>query len=147
MQVAFATQDNIHVDSHFGWAKKIDIYDVSSEGYNFLRTIDFGDDLTEDGNEDKLIPKIKAVTECTIVYVSAIGGGAASRLLKNKITPLKPENQEKEIIAVLNQLTETLKSPPPWLRKVIKPKLTRFDFEEDSSLEKLQEVASHDGNN
>lgn len=144
MKVAFATQDNIHVDSHFGWAKKIDIYDVSSEGYDFLRTIDFGDDLAEDGNEDKLIPKIKAVADCTIVYVSAIGSGAASRLLKNKITPLKPANQEKEIVAVLSQLTETLKAPPPWLRKVIKPKLTKFNVEETN--EKLEEVASHDRN-
>ena len=131
MKVAFATQDNIHINAHFGWAKKVDIYDVSSEGYNFLNTIEFGGVLKEDGNEDKLVPKINAVADCTIVYVSAIGGSAASRLLKNQITPLKAENKEDEITDVLNSLVKTLDNPPPWLRKALRQKTTSFDFEEE----------------
>ena len=131
MKVAFATQDNIHINAHFGWAKKVDIYDVSSEGYNFLNTTEFGGILKEDGNEDKLVPKINAVADCTIVYVSAIGGSAASRLLKNQITPLKAENKEDEITDVLNSLVKTLDNPPPWLRKALKQKTTSFDFEEE----------------
>ena len=131
MKVAFATQDNIHINAHFGWAKKVDIYDVSAEGYNFLNTIEFGGVLKEDGNEDKLVPKINAVADCTIVYVSAIGGSAASRLLKNQITPLKAENKDDEIAAVLNSLVKTLGNPPPWLRKALRQKTTSFDFEEE----------------
>ncbi|MDJ0741760.1 MAG: nitrogen fixation protein NifX [Xenococcaceae cyanobacterium MO_167.B27] len=131
MKVAFATQDNVHINAHFGWAKKVDIYDVSSEGYNFLNTVEFGGDLKEDGNEDKLVPKIKAVSDCTIVYVSAIGGSAASRLLKNKITPLKAENQDDEITDVLNVLVKTLGDPPPWLRKALGKNATSFDFDDE----------------
>ena len=131
MKVAFATQDNIHINAHFGWAKKVDIYDVSAEGYNFLNTIEFGGDLKEDGNEDKLVPKINAVADCTIVYVSAIGGSAASRLLKNQITPLKAENQDDEIADVLNSLVKTLDNPPPWLRKALGQRATSFDFEDE----------------
>lgn len=131
MKVAFATQDNVHINAHFGWAKKVDIYDVSSEGYNFLNTVEFGGVLKEDGNEDKLVPKINAVADCTLVYVSAIGGSAASRLLKNKITPLKAENQDDEITDVLNILVKTLDNPPPWLRKALGKNATSFDFDDE----------------
>ena len=131
MKVAVATQDNIHINAHFGWAKKVDVYDVSSEGYNFLNTIEFGGDLKEDGNEDKLLPKINAVADCTIVYVSAIGGSAASRLLKNKITPLKADNKDDEIGEVLKILVKTLGNPPPWLRKALGKNATSFDFDDD----------------
>lgn len=131
MKVAFATQDNIHINAHFGWAKKVDIYDVSSEGYSFLTTIEFWENMQEDGNEDKLIPKLNAIADCTIVYVSAIGGSAASRLLKEKITPLKVENDATEIADVLNRLIPTLRNPPPWLRKTLKPKVNSLKFEEE----------------
>ncbi len=134
MKVAFVTQDNVHINAHFGWAKKVDIYDVSSEGYDFLNTVEFGGELKEDGNEDKLMPKMNAVADCTIVYVSAIGGSAASRLLKNKITPLKAENQEDEIADVLDSLVKTLDNPPPWLRKALGKNASRFDFEEQEEL-------------
>jgi nitrogen fixation protein NifX len=131
MKVAFATQDNVHINAHFGWAKKVDVYDVSFEGYTFLNTVEFGGDLKEDGNEDKLVPKINAVADCAIVYVSAIGGSAASRLLKHKITPLKAESQNDEITDVLNSLVKTLGNPPPWLRKVLGTHTTSFEFEDE----------------
>ncbi len=131
MKVAFATQDHLHINAHFGWAKTLDIYDVSTDGYNFLNTVEFGGDLKEDGNEDKLVPKIKAVADCTIVYVSAIGGSAASRLLKNKITPLKAENKNDQITDVLNILVKTLGNPPPWLRKALGQNTKNFDFEDE----------------
>ncbi len=131
MKVAFATQDNVHINAHFGWAKKVDIYDVSDEGFDFLNTVEFGGELKEDGNEDKLVPKINAVEGCTLVYVSAIGGSAASRLLKNKITPLKAENKDEEITDVLNSLVKTLGNPPPWLRKALGKNATSFDFEDE----------------
>lgn len=131
MKVAFATQDNVHINAHFGWAKKVDIYDVSSEGYNFLNTVEFGGVLKEDGNEDKLVPKIDAVADCTIVYVSAIGGSAASRLLKHNVTPLKAENKDDEITNVLDSLVKTLGNPPPWLRKALGQSTKSFDFEDE----------------
>jgi nitrogen fixation protein NifX len=131
MKVAFATQDNVHINAHFGWAKKVAIYDVSSAGYNFLNTVEFDGELKEDGNEDKLVPKINAVADCTIVYVSAIGGSAASRLLKNKITPLKAENQEEEITDVLDSLVKILSDPPPWLRKALGNNTSRFDVDDE----------------
>ena len=63
MKVAFATQDLKRVDAHFGWAKNIAIYEVNPEGSEFLEAIQFDGDLQEDGNEDKLAPKIEMIKD------------------------------------------------------------------------------------
>ena len=81
MKVAFATQDEQRVDAHFGWAKHLAIYDVTPEGFSFVQTYHFGEDLAEDGNEDKLAPKLDAIHDCAILYVAAIGGSGAARVV------------------------------------------------------------------
>jgi nitrogen fixation protein NifX len=129
MKIAFATQDNVHINAHFGWASKIDVYDLTTEGYTFLETLTFGGELKEDGNEDKLEPKLKALKGCTIVYVADIGGSAAARLIGKRITPMKSHSEDEEIEAILAQLMHTLQgSPPPWLRKALsQEQAPRFD--------------------
>jgi nitrogen fixation protein NifX len=128
MKIAFTTNDRVHINAHFGWAKKIDVYEVSQAGHQFLETLTFDGDLKEDGNEDKLLPKIEALHDCTIVYVSAIGGSAAARLIKQKITPVKARSEEDEINDVLDKLVQTLNgSPPPWLRKALQQSTADFD--------------------
>ncbi|MEO0757300.1 MAG: nitrogen fixation protein NifX [Cyanobacteria bacterium J06648_16] len=120
MKVAFATRDSISINAHFGSASQVDVYDVDASGSTFLETLTFGGNLKEDGNEDKLAPKVEALHDCAIVYVSAIGGSAAGRLLRQNIAPLRGETEADDIQAVLAQLVEMLNgSPPPWLRKVL----------------------------
>ncbi len=120
MKIAFTTSDRIHINAHFGWAKKIDVYEISQSGYEFVETLKFDGDLKEDGNEDKLLPKIEALNDCTIVYVSAIGGSAAARLIKQRITPVKAQSEEQEIGDVLNKLVQTLNgNPPPLVEKSV----------------------------
>ncbi len=132
MKIAFTTNDKIHINSHFGSARKIDVYEVDQEGYRFIETLIFDGNLNEDGNEDKLLPKIEALHDCTIVYVSTIGGSAAARLIKKKITPIKARSEEQEVADVLNELVKTLNgNPPPWLRKALQQR--------SQSLEELDE--------
>lgn len=135
MKVAFTTSDKVHINAHFGSARMIDVYDVTKQGYNFLNTLEFDDNLKEDGNEDKLVPKIEALSDCTLVYVSAIGGSAAARLIRKKITPVKAQSDEEEVLAILDKLVKTLNgNPPPWLRKVIQQeeeKLSYAGFEDE----------------
>jgi nitrogen fixation protein NifX len=128
MKVALTTTDRLHINAHFGWATQIDVYEVSTEGFEFLETLNFTGDLKEDGNEDKLLPKIDALKDCTIVYVSAIGGSAAARLIKQRITPIKATSEAEEIPHLLARLVETLNgSPPPWLRKALQQSTPTFD--------------------
>lgn len=134
MKVAFATQDLETVDAHFGWAKNIVIYDLTPESYSFVEAIQFAGDLQEDGNEDKLLPKIEAIKDCAILYVAAIGGSGAARVVARNIHPMKAPQPEK-ISDLLEKLQEVLRgAPPPWLRKVLsKSGERRFDFEEEEA--------------
>ena len=133
MKIAFATSDSKHINAHFGWASRVDVYDVDTEGFTFVETKTFDGDLKEDGNEDKLEPKLLALRDCLIVYVSAIGGSAAARLIHRNITPIKAETENDEIEDVLTRLVQTLNgSPPPWLRKALQrsqPKTFDDDIE------------------
>ena len=61
MKIAFATQDQQRVDAHFGWAKYLAVYQIDAAGYQFVQSFPFGEDLAEDGNEDKLAPKLDTV--------------------------------------------------------------------------------------
>ncbi len=119
MKVAFATQDLKRVDAHFGWARNIAIYEVSPEGHQFIEAVQFDGDLQEDGNEDKLAPKLEAIADCAILYIAAIGGSGAARVVARKIHPVKVA-QPEDIADILVKLQDVLKgTPPPWLRKAL----------------------------
>jgi len=132
MKVAFATQDMKRVDAHFGWAKNIAIYEISPEGHTFVEAVQFEGDLQEDGNEDKLLPKIEAVKDCAILYVAAIGGSGAARVVAQNIHPIKVA-QPEDIDGLLDKLCDVLKgTPPPWLRKALnKDKERSLDFDDE----------------
>jgi nitrogen fixation protein NifX len=133
MKVAFATEDGVHVDAHFGWAKQIDLYDVSPEDCRFVHSVEFGGNLTEDGNEDKLGPKLDAIADCAILYVAAIGGSGAARVVGKNVHPVKVA-ETQTIAAILQQLQGVLSSnPPPWLRKALnKGRERTLDFEDEA---------------
>jgi nitrogen fixation protein NifX len=135
MKVAFATQDQQRVDAHFGWAKHLAVYEVGPEGYRFDNDFSFGDNLAEDGDEDKLAPKLQAIHDCAIVYVAAIGGSAAARVVASKIHPVKV-NSPEPIFDILDKLQVVLQgTPPPWLRKaLLKGQERAFDFESDDEV-------------
>jgi nitrogen fixation protein NifX len=119
IKVAFATQDLKRVDAHFGWAKNIAIYEISPEASRLVEAVQFDGDLLEDGNEDKLAPKLEAIKECAMLYVAAIGGTGAARVVAKNIHPVKVTRLE-EIADILIKLQDVLKgTPPPWLRKAI----------------------------
>lgn len=130
MKVAFCTQDMQHVDAHFGWAKNIAVYQVDRQGHAFLETFQFGGSMFEDGNEDKLVPKLEALADVAIVYLSAIGASAAARVVAKKIHPVKVEATDT-IPALLDRLVQTLNgNPPPWLRKAM-GETPEFHFDEE----------------
>ena len=133
MKIAFATQDKERVDAHFGWAKSIVVYEVGPDGHRFVESFEFGDKLEEDGDEDKLAPKLEAIKDCAIVYVAAIGGSGAARVVAMKIHPIKVP-QPESIAEILAKIQVVLQgTPPPWLRKAMEkdsPRSYRFDEEE-----------------
>lgn len=133
MKVAFATQDLKRVDAHFGWAKNIAIYELTPNGHQFIEAVQFDGDLKEDGDEDKLAPKLDVIKDCALLYVAAIGGSAAARVVAHKIHPIKvaePEVIEEVLVKLKDVLNGT---PPPFLRKALMRDQERtFDFDEET---------------
>ena len=134
MKVAFATQDCKRIDAHFGWAKNIAIYDLEPDGFALDHVVAFEGDLKEDGDEDKLAPKLEAIKDCSILVVAAIGGSGAARVVAHNIHPMKVSEPEP-IEGMLIKLQDVLKgTPPPWLRKVMaKGQAKTFDFEDEEA--------------
>jgi nitrogen fixation protein NifX len=132
MKIAFATEDGRHVDAHFGWAKNITVYDVTPEEFHFVTTFEFAGNLQEDGNEDKLGPKLEAIKDCAILYVAAIGGSGAARVVARNIHPVKVA-ETQSIEDILQRLQTVLSgTPPPWLRKALNKGRERvLDFEDE----------------
>ena len=131
MKVAFTTEDLTTVDAHFGWAKKIAIYEVQPDSSQLVEVVEFDGDLKEDGTEDKLEPKLAAIRDCAILYVAAIGGSAAAKVVNLRVHPVKVPTPQP-IAEILSRLQEVLRgTPPPWLRKALmKGKERSFDFDD-----------------
>jgi nitrogen fixation protein NifX len=132
MKVAFTTEDGEHVNAHFGWAKKIVIYEIDAESCRIADSIEFIGNLEEDGNEDKIGPKLEAIKDCAILYVAAIGGSAAARVVAKNVHPVKVA-ETQAIADSLQQLQKVLSgNPPPWLRKALnKGRERTIDFEDE----------------
>lgn len=118
LKLAFASKDMKHVDQHFGSAESFVIYSVDMEGYRMLEVIQFGK-LEQDGNEDKLVEKIKALEGCVAVYSQAVGSSAVSKLKMQGIQPVKVA-AGAEIEDMLESVQEELRSgPATWLARAI----------------------------
>ena len=140
MRIAFATQDLSMMDAHFAGARNLAIYDIGPDGYRFLEAVRFDQTSGEDGvhvddGEDRITPRVDALEGCALLFVLAIGGPAAARVVNRKIHPVKLPRPEP-IPQILERLQTMLNgTPPPWLSKAVHGERTmdrRFLEEEDA---------------
>ena len=117
MKVAFASSDNHHIDQHFGWAEKFAIWDIEMDQARFSGMVQLEADGAD--KEDKIKARVHALNDCSIVYVTQIGGPAAAKLVAHKIHPIKSKGEETipEVVEKLQQVLQG--NPPPWLRKAM----------------------------
>jgi nitrogen fixation protein NifB len=112
--VAVATKGGGRINEHFGHAKEFQIYELSSAGSKFVghRRVDlycqggFGD-------EDSLETVIRAINDCTAVFVAKIGGCPKTNLLKAGIEPVEQyahEFIEQSAIAYFKDYLGKIKS-------------------------------------
>lgn len=112
-RVAFATADRESVDQHFGSARAFAIYDVSEEHSALAEVVEFGSQA-QDGNEDKLEDKLRALEGCDAVYCLAVGGSARKRLLSVGIGAVKVD-KGTPIGTQLTSIRDTLRRGElPW---------------------------------
>ncbi|MDY0263090.1 nitrogen fixation protein NifX [Syntrophotalea acetylenica] len=117
MKIAFATSDNQSIDQHFGWSTQFAIWEVGADVSRFLSMVDI--EPASDHEDDKIDARLKRLGDCTIVYVTEIGGPAAARLVANRIHPVKSRGHEtiREVIGRLQAVLAN--NPPPWLRRAM----------------------------
>lgn len=118
MRVAFATEDGKRVDAHFGCTSTLEVYEVDALGHRLERVHSFSPGQ-QDGQEDKLQPRIEAVADCMVAFVGAIGPSAAERLLARGVRPMRAHGPEA-IADLLVELRALLSGTPPvWLRRAL----------------------------
>jgi len=116
MKVGFATNDNILINEHFGWAKNFAIYEINRDGFKFLENRYFEEEAEELNKIDK---KIEGLRDLKIIFIESIGGTAAARVVKSGIHPVKSKPGEKIENVMRNLKAVITKNPPPWLKKII----------------------------
>ena len=123
LRIAIATQDMARLNAHFGSAKTFAIYDVTATTATFVEAIGFDDVADETGQhastEDRITPKVDALAGCALLFVLAIGGPAAAKVVRADIHPIKVKAPEPitEVIARVQGMLAG--SPPPWLRRIL----------------------------
>lgn len=139
LKIAIATNDMERLDAHFGSAAKFAIYEVTAASARLVEVLEF-DTVTDqkgghDNIDDRITPKVEALTGCALLFVLAIGGPSAAKVVRAGIHPIKRKDPEP-IADVIAQTQTMLKgSPPPFLRKVLGRPKTDFasDYAEDFS--------------
>lgn len=118
MLVAFASSDGVSVNQHFGWSKSFELYRITEDNAEFIKTLDSSQDAIEDEHE-KLAYKISTVKEADIMYCSQIGPTASKMVLASKIYPMRSGENDRidETIIKLQELL--LGNPPPWLLRIV----------------------------
>ena len=134
LRIAIATQDLKNLNAHFGSARRFAVYDVTPDSHQFIEAVAFGDVSNESGahardGEDKIGPKVDALAGCHLLFVLAIGGPAAAKVVSAHVHPVKLSKPEPidDIIARVQAMMAG--NPPPWLRKVMGARTARsMDF-------------------
>ena len=136
VRIAIATHDRVRLDAHFGSARTFVVYDVTPSSARFVEAIGFDDVADETGQhagpDDRITPKVEALAGCALLFVLAIGGPAAAKVVRADIHPIKVKAPEP-IADVLARVQGMLAgSPPPWLRKILgRPADRSMDFLEE----------------
>lgn len=119
VKIAFATTDLKRVDQHFGAARGFAVYAVGPDSAYLLEAAQFGQ-LSQDGNEDKLIAKFSVLAGCAAVYCLEVGASAMRQLLALQVQPVKVDLPHNTIEALLADLQAQWRAGPSgWLAKAL----------------------------
>ncbi|HTY03252.1 MAG TPA: NifB/NifX family molybdenum-iron cluster-binding protein [Rhodocyclaceae bacterium] len=118
LQVAFATDDRVRVNQHFGASVGFAIHALDGERTKLVSVAEFAVE-SMDGNEDKLKSKIAALSGCAAVYCLAVGGSAVQQLIAAGVQPIRLE-EEANIERLLGELQKAVREGGvPWVEKAL----------------------------
>lgn len=136
--VAFASLEGDLVDQHFGSAQAFHVWAVTADSAREIASREFGHEK-QDGNEDKLKPKLAWLVGADIVYCGSIGGSATRQLVTLGINPIRVKGGP-DVEALIQELQEQLRGTPEfWLANILQRKRNRdedrFDLMADEGWE------------
>jgi nitrogen fixation protein NifX len=114
VRVACASNRGERLDGHFGSCARFLVYQVSEEE---IRLIDVRAADDAQSTDDKNTYRSGLIRDCDLLFVIAIGGPAAAKVVKAGLLPIRqPEETgaRKVLIKLQQRLSE---NPPPWLAK------------------------------
>ncbi|HEY9827623.1 MAG TPA: dinitrogenase iron-molybdenum cofactor N-terminal domain-containing protein [Stenomitos sp.] len=116
IRVAIASNRQEQLDGHFGSCLRFLIYQLSIDE---IRLVDIRSALEADLQEDRNAFRVGLIRDCAVVYVVAVGGPAAAKVVQAGIYPLKKEEggAAQDLLGELQHAIAT--SPPPWLAKIL----------------------------
>ena len=115
IRIAFASSDGISIDSHFGQAQSFYLWDVDAQSATALGVLRLASDAEK--REDRILARVEALAECTLVYTVQIGGPAAAKLAARHIQPVKAQ-PGADVVEAIAKLQAVLRGrTPPWLRR------------------------------
>lgn len=124
MRVAFTTSDMKNVNAHFAGAKTIAVYEVSQDDARFIEALQFDNASAQEGahgddGEERINARIRSLEGVALLFVKAIGGPAAAKVVRANVHPIKLPKEES-IAEVIERVQGMMKgNPPPWLRKIM----------------------------
>lgn len=132
LRIAIATNDMKSLNAHFGGANRFSIWDVTSDDAHFVEALGFQKTSDQSGShiegEDSITPKVEALVDCKLLFILAIGGPAAAKVVNAGIHPVKLPAEES-IASIIKRVQEMMKgNPPPWLRKAMGMPSRSMDF-------------------
>jgi len=115
IRVACATDTGELIDGHFGSCRAFLVYQVSPQAVEFVNALSTA---AADEEEDRNKARAALIEGCQIACFQSIGGPAAAKVVRVGAHPLKvaPNTKVDDMLAKLQQ---AIKSPPPWLAKVM----------------------------
>ena len=128
LKVAFASDDRITVNQHFGAAQGFAIYALDGDRAQLVELAEFPAE-TMDGNENKLPAKIAALSGCAAVVCLAAGASAVRHLVAAGVQPIRLDD-ETAIEVLLREIGLAIRQGgTTWVDKALKKgtDATRFE--------------------
>ncbi|MFM2481680.1 NifB/NifX family molybdenum-iron cluster-binding protein [Celerinatantimonas sp. YJH-8] len=116
LRCALASSDGINIDGHFSRCPVMHLYDVSADSVQLVALREMPAVPGSDGHQQR----VDSLNDCQLLFIAAIGGPAAARVIRADIYPMKVR-QPAMIEPTLIDLQQRLASGklPPWLKKLI----------------------------
>lgn len=136
LKVAFATDDRVRVNQHFGASVGFAIFALDGERAQLVSVAEFAEEDSDcneseasaQGNageagvgrsHNKLPAKIAALSGCAAVYCLAVGGSAVRQLVAAGVQPIRLED-ETGIERLLGELQKAVREGGvPWVEKAL----------------------------